>query len=256
MDIISKIALGQELECVANPYFHNEFSSHLEASFKIGWTVTAFPMLFFSAFALRVPSATSFILFPLPITILKRTQESAPSIHSGARIPVIDRLTDPNIVEGYVPPSLDELNGKLVMLLTTGNDTTSNDLIFGIYKICTSRMVQQRLTEELIKEFPSLDEEITYDHARKLPYLTATIKETLRLGNPLPGRLPRTVSAEGYSLHDNFLKPGVIIHTSAYVLNRQSLSTFSDRATRHSRSRYGVEGSHSSSLPKEILGEY
>lgn len=88
---------------------------------------------------------------------------------------MIDRLTDPNIVVGYVPPSLDELNDELVMLLTAGNDTTSNDLIFGIYKICTSRMVQQRLTEELIKEFPSLDEEITYDHARKLPYLVRGI---------------------------------------------------------------------------------
>ncbi|KAI1389022.1 cytochrome P450 [Hypoxylon trugodes] len=232
MDIISKIVFGEELGCVTDPNFDNEFSRYLEAAFKIGWTATAFPML--SALSLKIASATSTVIFPLPITSLKRkclritTQyisqssvQKSPNSRGIARIPVIDRLMDPNAVKGHVPPSLDELNDELVMLLIAGNDTTSTALIFGIYKICTCPVVEQRLTHELIEEFPSLNEEITYDRVRKLPYLTATIKEILRLGNPLPGRLPRMVPAEGYYLHGRFLQPGVNIHTSAYVLNRQ-----------------------------------
>ncbi|KAI0199505.1 cytochrome P450 [Astrocystis sublimbata] len=257
MDIISQIVLGTDLECVTDPNFDNEFNHYLEAAFKIGWTATAFPII--SALAMKVVSYTTLSIFPLPIIALKRVSTclnsllnsrigtylltfslmqnclrmthqylrrsnedySASSVPSSRRSPVIDRLIDASAMDGSNPLNLEELNDELVMLLIAGNDTTSHALIFGIYKICSIPAVRERLTRELRDEFPSITDKITYDRARSLTYLTAVIKEILRLGNPLPGRLPRTVPAAGYSLHGHLLEPGVSIHTSAYILNRQ-----------------------------------
>lgn len=38
---------------------------------------------------------------------------------------------------------------------------------------------------------------------------TAVIKEILRFGSPFPGRLPRVVPEEGYTLYDHKLPSGV-----------------------------------------------
>ncbi|KAK5625850.1 hypothetical protein RRF57_001566 [Xylaria bambusicola] len=243
MDIISKIVLGQELGCVADPAFRNELTGHLDAVFRMGWTATAFPRL--SGLALQVMSMTAVLPFPVPLASLKRsclsitkkyldifspnhtanstaTRIEACDTNNHSRSAVIDVLMDSNNVETHTVPSLDELNDEILMLLIAGNDTTSNAVIFAIYQIATHRMVRQRLIDELKGALPSLGEDdwITYDRAKRLPYLTAAIKEALRLGSPIPGRLPRTVPREGYSLYGHWLPPKVNIHTSAYLLNR------------------------------------
>lgn len=80
---------------------------------------------------------------------------------------------DPNAAKDHKVPSIEELNDELVMLLTAGNDTTSTALIFGIWQVYTHAEIYQRILRELMEEFPSLDEEITYERARKLPYLVS-----------------------------------------------------------------------------------
>ncbi|KAI0478374.1 cytochrome P450 [Xylariaceae sp. FL0804] len=246
MDIISKIVLGKEMGCVADPDFHNEFTDHLDASFRMGWTATAFPLI--SALALKVASTTNALLFPIPLISLKRsclsiTREyldhfshrtniingspgTPETLHQkksyGSRSAVIEMLMDQGSATGHVLPSLDELNDELLMLLIAGNDTTSMALIFGIYQIATCPAIYRELVKELTEVMPTLGEDswITYEQARRLPYLNAVVKEILRLGNPLPGRLPRTVPPEGYRLYGHWVPPGINIHTSAYLLNR------------------------------------
>ena len=55
----------------------------------------------------------------------------------------LDRATVP----GHVVPTITELNEAL-MLLTAGNDTTANAMIFGIHYICRNPAVQERLKAE------------------------------------------------------------------------------------------------------------
>ncbi|RWA04976.1 hypothetical protein EKO27_g10123 [Xylaria grammica] len=194
MDIISKIVLGQELGCVADPSFRNELTKHLNAVFRMGWTATAFPRL--SALALQILSMTSVLPFPVPLASLKRsclsiTKEyldifnpkhvargtaariGGRNTNNNSRSAVIDVLMDPTNVESHNVPSLDELNDEILMLLIAGNDTTSNAVIFAIYQIATHSTVRQRLFKELKEALPSLGEKgwITYDQAKRLPYL-------------------------------------------------------------------------------------
>lgn len=145
------------------------------------------------------------------------------------RSAVIDMLMDPLTVKGHTVPSLEQLNDEAVILLTAGNDTTSNSMIFGLYQICNNMSVYKTLFQELQGHFPSVDQQITYEDAKQLPYLvcnppitsalrvklttscvqTATIKEILRLGTPLPGRLPRLIPSSGFQLYGQDLPPKV-----------------------------------------------
>ncbi|CAN9332459.1 unnamed protein product [Alternaria alternata] len=263
MDIISKIILGREIGCIEEPDFRNSFIENLNAAFETGWIATAFPTL--ATLALWMASMSDFSVIPNPLIDFKRkcraitksylevfdphsavyvarddvNVPSAIAAHAD-RSAVIDMLMDPLTIKGHTVPSLEQLNDEAVILLTAGNDTTSNSMIFGLYQICNNMSVYKTLFQELQGHFPSVDQQITYEDAKQLPYLvcnppitfalrvklttscvqTATIKEILRLGTPLPGRLPRLIPSSGFQLYGQDLPPKTSIHTAPYLLNR------------------------------------
>lgn len=57
-----------------------------------------------------------------------------------------------------------------------------------------------------------------WNQARKLTFLTAVIKETLRMSPPAPGVLPRVVPSRGISVGSYFIPGGSIISTAAFVI--------------------------------------
>ncbi|CAN9285260.1 unnamed protein product [Alternaria alternata] len=243
MDIISKIILGREIGCIEEPDFRNSFIENLNAAFETGWIATSFPTL--ATLALWMASMSDFSVIPNPLIDFKRkcraitksylevfdphsavyvarddvNVPSAIAAHAD-RSAVIDMLMDPLTIKGHTVPSLEQLNDEAVILLTAGNDTTSNSMIFGLYQICNNMSVYKTLFQELQGHFPSVDQQITYEDAKQLPYLTATIKEILRLGTPLPGRLPRLIPSSGFQLYGQDLPPKTSIHTAPYLLNR------------------------------------
>ncbi|KAL2797386.1 cytochrome P450 [Aspergillus keveii] len=255
MDIISKIVLGQEMGCIAEPSFRNEFIDFLHAAFSVGWMAPAFPRL--SSMAIAVVERTGVKIIPLALVDFKRvdfllttipkclgiterylakfdanhalTASIAPSLPTSSDTPglpsrsaVIDMLMNPASAKGHTVPTISELNDELIMLLTAGNDTTSNAMVAGIHRICSDAAVRHRFVDELRTHSPAVDDPISYEMAKRLPYLNATIKEILRLAHPLPGRLPRVVPAQGYTLYGHTLEARTVIHTSAYILNRHA----------------------------------
>lgn len=83
----------------------------------------------------------------------------------------MERLLDSSAVRDHVVPNTTELNEEALMLLTAGNDTTANAIIFGIYYICRHLNVQQRLATELQAQFPDIKQKIDYEGVKKLTYL-------------------------------------------------------------------------------------
>lgn len=69
MDIISKILFGQQVGCLDDPEFRNDFVKYIKESFELGWTATAFPALI--RFMLSVPDWLSKAVFPIPIMIFE-----------------------------------------------------------------------------------------------------------------------------------------------------------------------------------------
>lgn len=91
----------------------------------------------------------------------------------GGRSAVIDMLMEPSSAKGHKVPTPDQLNDELIVLLTAGNDTTSNSMIVGTYQICKHPDIYRKLNAELEESFPSLNEDISYEQAKSLPYLVS-----------------------------------------------------------------------------------
>lgn len=64
MDIISKIVLGEEVGCIAEPDFRSELSDNLQAAFSMGWVGPSFPRL--SSVALWIAKRVPVSIFPMP----------------------------------------------------------------------------------------------------------------------------------------------------------------------------------------------
>jgi cytochrome P450 len=69
MDVISKILFGQQVGCLDDPEFRNDFVKYITEAFEMGWTATAFPEL--TKVMLSVPDWLSKAVFPIPIMIFK-----------------------------------------------------------------------------------------------------------------------------------------------------------------------------------------
>jgi cytochrome P450 len=72
MDIISKILFGQQVGCLDDPEFRNDFVRYIKEAFEMGWTATAFPEL--TKFMLSVPEWLMKIVFPIPILVFKEVR--------------------------------------------------------------------------------------------------------------------------------------------------------------------------------------
>ncbi|OQE23023.1 hypothetical protein PENSTE_c009G03666 [Penicillium steckii] len=92
--------------------------------------------------------------------------------------------------------------------LFAGVDTTSTMLMFTFHKVLSSPGIHGRLKEELRNANLSIEEKYDWRRVRQLPYLTAVIKEGLRLSLVIPGRLPRLVPADGIEFNGIFLPGG------------------------------------------------
>ncbi|KAF2265020.1 cytochrome P450 [Lojkania enalia] len=237
MDIISTIVFGKPLGCIQNPDFNNQFIEFLHSTFEMGWVAPAFPNLFWLSF--QLPEKVAEKLMPIPLFEFKKKclglmdsylrERDVPVIGDteGAtkktefdRSIVIDMLVDPNSAKDHSVLSDDQLAEEVIMLLSAGNDSVSGVLIMGIYKILRYPEVHAKVNEELLSYIPNISEEITYEKVKKLPYLSAVVKEALRVSHPLPGLTPRVVPPEGFKLYNKTVPGGTVFNTSAYMLNR------------------------------------
>uniref|UniRef100_A0A8C5DBC8 Sterol 26-hydroxylase, mitochondrial-like n=1 Tax=Gouania willdenowi TaxID=441366 RepID=A0A8C5DBC8_GOUWI len=89
-------------------------------------------------------------------------------------------------------------------LLLGGVDTTSNTLSWVLYHLSRDFRVQSRLYAEVNSVCPG-KQEPTVDHLRRMPYLKAVLKETLRLYPVVPGN-GRFIS-ENEVILDNYWFP-------------------------------------------------
>ncbi|KAF2009051.1 cytochrome P450, partial [Aaosphaeria arxii CBS 175.79] len=280
MDVVSSIVLGNPLGCINEPDFRNRFMEDLEATCDMGWTPTTFPNL--TKFSLALPDWLSERLLPIPImdfkrrctvlideylnsrqsTTAKSCSDAPPSTPATKNTSIVlDMLTTPNPSRSHTPLNRDELTEEAIILLSAGNDTTANTLISGIYQILRNPDVHERLVDELSSAFSLDGTDITYERARRLPYLTAVIKESLRYSSPFPGRSPRRVPKSGFSLYDHVLPPGTILVTSTHILNRHP-GTWGPDANSFRPSRWlspdpsSSPASSSSSLPSNSSSSY
>jgi cytochrome P450/ferredoxin len=110
----------------------------------------------------------------------------------------------------------EEINDEVLTLLMAGHETTATTLAWALHHLAANPAAQQRLFEELSGSFP--EGVVDPDRARKLPYLSAVVNETLRL-TPIAVAVPRRLR-EAVTLAGHHLPAGTTVGASIYVAHR------------------------------------
>jgi len=110
-----------------------------------------------------------------------------------------------------------ELRDELVTLLVAGHETTATSLAWTFERVLSNRAVYDRLKSELAEVVG--DAPVTDAHIAKLPYLDATVRESLRLRPIIPmvaRQLQVPVTIRGFAL-----PAGVVVAPNIYLTHRR-----------------------------------
>lgn len=99
-----------------------------------------------------------------------------------------------------------EMEESLPLLVIGGSETIATVLSGTINYLCQNAAVLKKLTDE-VRTAVHHKEDLTLAKLDSLPYLTAVLKEGLRIVSPSVVSLPRIVPAEGISIDGNWV-PG------------------------------------------------
>ncbi|KAL1739519.1 cytochrome P450 [Schizophyllum fasciatum] len=108
-----------------------------------------------------------------------------------------------------IPPTSSLLDEALNLQLA-GSHTTSNASTVGCYHILNNRDIHCKLFAELKEAIPD-PQNIRFEVVEKLPYLTAVIKESLRLSHGVVSPMLRVVNADDTVLDGVFAPRGVTV---------------------------------------------
>ncbi|KAF9885222.1 hypothetical protein FE257_000582 [Aspergillus nanangensis] len=114
-------------------------------------------------------------------------------------------------------------------ILIAGADTTASTLTTGFYHIISSPRCKERLVQAIDQVMPENGTFIPLQSLEKVEYLTACVKESMRLGMAVPGRLPRVVPAgDPFVVEGKVVPPGTIVSISAYTMHNSEDAWGSD----------------------------
>jgi cytochrome P450 len=118
--------------------------------------------------------------------------------------------------EDGAPLSDDTIIDQLLTFLTAGHETTARALAWALYALSEAPDARGRVEAELAAHDWSADPATWED---RLPYLQATIKETLRLYPPAPHLAREAIGPD--RIGDIGIDAGTEVHMSPWLLHRQ-----------------------------------
>lgn len=118
----------------------------------------------------------------------------------------------------------------LLINILAGADTTAATLCAIVYYVLKNPRVHQKLQEEL--DCSGLTIPASYDEAIKLPYLSAVIRETMRMHPGVGLPLERVVPQSGLTTPDGtVLPPGTIVGMNPWVVHMDKTTFGQDAAS-------------------------
>ncbi|KAG6817316.1 hypothetical protein H0H87_010333 [Tephrocybe sp. NHM501043] len=174
----------------------------MDATLPMIWVFKYFPQV--KQFLLSVPEWTAAYLKPGTVGILEQRRQMGAQIDGLLNDPSrLDNLDHETIYHHFLRPqpenqrmpplSRNWLLDEGLYLRFAGSDTVGNVCTVGAYHILTNPIVHSRLVEELCCAWPEINSPIGFEVLEKLPFLTAVIKESLRMAHGVVTPLPRVV---------------------------------------------------------------
>ncbi|KUL84958.1 hypothetical protein ZTR_07909 [Talaromyces verruculosus] len=117
-----------------------------------------------------------------------------------------------------------ELINESINIIIAGSDTTATTLGFAIHEILKNTAISRKLTAEIDAAMPQGFKDLPLSEVEKLDYLSAVVKESLRLAMAVPGRLPRIVpgaksKVDSLIVDGRVIPEGTVIGMSAWSVH-------------------------------------
>ncbi|KAH6915232.1 benzoate 4-monooxygenase cytochrome P450 [Coprinopsis sp. MPI-PUGE-AT-0042] len=228
MDIISTYCFGRSPRMLHTPEFKAPVILDIQQAIPLLWTIKSFPWI-------------TRLLPWLPDTIggrLKRQydafmrvrtfvcqesryavsgngsprEEKAPARaifhHLGAMLSGVDS-----------PEHQTRLLHEGLSLIQAGSDPVANTCVVGLFHILRNPSIHKRLANDLVKAFPDPSMMIAWAELKKISYLTAVIKEALRLSHGFVSPMLRVVGEGGIELSGYDIPAGTSVGMSVTFMH-------------------------------------
>lgn len=222
-DVIGQLALNQEFQCLEKRRMH-PWPSFLLGVLKQTAALNQFRR-FGISLRLLAPLMTKEMVaerenwFNQATTAvnqrLKRERDESPKLEHG------DHKKQRDIVglmlremKGGERLTEAEITANSILIVGGGAETTSTCLSATLYHLCKTPRVMQKLRQELRRTFGS-SEEITIKACSNMPYLKATIYESLRIFPVASYITPRVTPKGGHTIAGEVVPEGVSALLSA-----------------------------------------
>ncbi|KAG0633711.1 cytochrome P450 [Tuber brumale] len=216
IDIITQYCYNECLDSLDVEGFKHDMLLSIKGTSEAFWVAKYFPMIHW---ILNLPTNVTLRLMPelkgflaLKDSIeeqVKRYTENPSLLEKSSHPTVYQRFLDPDVKGGI--PSASTLIDEAQNLFFAGSDTVGTALSFGTYHILTTPGLQEKLFAEICQVWPVLEKEPTYDQLEKSAYLTAIIKESLRISHGIVTPLTRVVPTPGMTIQDQPIPGGTVV---------------------------------------------
>ncbi|KZO90347.1 cytochrome P450 [Calocera viscosa TUFC12733] len=117
---------------------------------------------------------------------------------------------------------------EALTMIVAGSETTTMAMVSALHELSLNPGIQARIRQEIAEFMPEvtkLDDAVdsglpSFQALQQLPFLTAVVKEVLRLYPSVPGLLPRLVPKDGMTVRNQFIPPGTAVAMQAWTIHR------------------------------------
>jgi len=220
LDWTAELFIYTSTSCLIGPRFREELDvsvAHLFHELERGTDAIAFVDPYADIDSFRRRDAARAALVERVQGIMARRRAAGPPAEGEERdlVDVLMSIKDPDGNEHF---SADVITGMFISMMFAGHHTTSTTASWFIIEMLRNPDVMAAVVAEMDALADAGGGEITYQDLREVPWLEASIKETLRLHPPLIlllrlAKVP--VSVEGYTI-----PAGKLVGASPAVSNR------------------------------------
>ncbi|KAF8659814.1 hypothetical protein AX16_001699 [Volvariella volvacea WC 439] len=229
LEIITSYCFAKSSDVLDAPDFQHEILSAMDMTLPMIWVFKHFPII--KAVLLNVPEWMASYLRPSTTGILEQRKQMGSQIDQIMKDPSsLESIHHETIYHYFLTPQPDNerlppltkawLLDEGIYMRFAGSDTVGNVCTVGTYYLLTNMMAQDKLVKELQDAWPDKDVNMNYEALEKLPYLTAVIKESLRLAHGIVTPLPRIAGPTDVEISGAKIPAGTVVAMGHTVVHR------------------------------------
>ncbi|KIN06778.1 hypothetical protein OIDMADRAFT_99334 [Oidiodendron maius Zn] len=232
MDTITSFCFAKSVNALAEPDFRAPILEAMEASLPAFVLFKHFSIIRRAVFGM--PPWLSVLVSPQTAGLIRLQQVLGAQVTDVVKNPeslqgaphriIYHELLNPEASKGLPLPSAGSLYEEAQALLFGGSDITGNTLMLGTFHLLESPSLLKRMKEELLRAWPALDKPPRFEDLEKLPFLTAVIKESLRISPGVASPLLRVVPTTGATISGSYIPQNTVVGMSGcFVHNSEEI---------------------------------